>query len=141
PEFRPDRGPAARFLLLNHADLPVLRPPLLRFPIHAGAVKFDLIPEGVARWGGQLIVALFGDEIPMVAPRGPRAGRSVARIDPSDWSLHPFVKGSLHRPIDVKFNVHDGSLYVLDFGRFEMTGQKCVRAKARSGALWKMALA
>jgi hypothetical protein len=78
---------------------------------------------------------LFGDERPMTAPPGPRCGRAVARIDPSDWSLHPFLDGVLERPIDVRFRPRDGALHIVDFGQFEMEGQGVV-ATAGTGKLW-----
>jgi uncharacterized membrane protein YqjE len=37
----------------------------------------------------------------MTAPAGPRVGRSVVRVDPSDWTVHPLLDESLRRPIDV----------------------------------------
>ncbi len=139
PEYRPRRGPAPTFVLANHDEMPPPERPLLEFPPHAAAVKFDVAPPG-GPFVGQLFVALFGDEAPMTAPPGPRAGRSVARVDPSDWSLHPVVSESLSRPIDVRFGP-DGALYVLDFGAFEMHAERGVVAEAESGKLWRMWLA
>jgi len=91
-------------------------------------------------WAGQLFVALFGDEAPMTAPPGPHVGRGVARIDPAGWSLHPLLSGSFARPIDVRFGPTDGALYVLDFGRFEMS-ERGVDAQRETGALWRLDLA
>jgi len=91
-------------------------------------------------WPGQILIALFGDERPMTAPEGPPAGRSVARIDPSNWSLHPVVTAPLRRPIDVRENPSDGQTYVLDFGDFEMGPKGSMRAVAGSGALWRLDL-
>lgn len=139
PEYQPKRGPAPTVVLANHNELPPPERPLLEFPPHAAAVKFDVAPPG-GPFAGQLFVALFGDEAPMTAPPGPRAGRSVARVDPSDWSLHPVVSESLSRPIDVRFGP-DGALYVLDFGAFEMHAERGVVAEAGSGKLWRMRLA
>ncbi len=137
--YVPTRGPRPSFVLANHDELPPVAQPLLRFPPHACAVKFDLAPESLPHWGGQLFVALFGDEAPMTAPEGERAGRAVARVDMSDWSLHELVSAPLSRPIDVKFGP-DGALYILDFGRFEMTGERGVAAEVGSGALWRLDL-
>ncbi len=137
PRYTPMRGPAPSFLLANHDELPKPERPLLSFPPHAAAVKFDVAREG--EWAGQLFVALFGDEVPMTAPTGPKVGRSVARVDPTDWSLHPCVRGPLLRPIDVRFGP-EGGLYVLDFGGFEMLGGGGVSAEAGSGRLWRFEL-
>jgi glucose/arabinose dehydrogenase len=134
PAYRPERGPAPTPLLANHADLPPPQRALLRFPPHTAAVKFDVDPVD-----SHLYVALFGDEKPMTAPAGPRVRRSVVRVDPNDWSLHPFVTGPLLRPIDVRFHPTDHELYVLDFGHFEMTAHGSVAAEASSGRLWRIA--
>jgi glucose/arabinose dehydrogenase len=138
--FVPTRGPRPTFVLANHGELPPLARPLLRFPPHACAVKFDVAPEGLPRWGGHLFVALFGDEAPMTAPEGERAGRSVVRVDMRDWSVHELASEPLHRPIDVKVGP-DGALYILDFGQFEMAGERGVAAVPGSGALWRLDLA
>lgn len=136
--FRPARGPAPAFVLANHDELPPPEKPLLCFPPHAAAVKFDVAPAGA--WAGQLFVALFGDEVPMTAPKGPKVGRSVARVDPSDWSLHPFARGPLRRPIDVRFGPAGDGLYVLDFGSFEMLDKGGVSAEPKTGKLWRFTL-
>jgi hypothetical protein len=128
-------------LLANADQLPPPESPLLAFPPHTAAVKFEVLPPEVPQWGGQIVVALFGDERPMTAPEGPRVGRSIARIDPSDWSLHPFVGGRIMRPIDVKYHEGDASLYILDFGFFEMQPSGGVDAKSHSGSLWRIPLA
>jgi glucose/arabinose dehydrogenase len=134
PRFRPVRGPQPEPLLASHGDLPPPEKPLLEFAVNAAATKMDVLPSG------QILVALFGDERPMTGPPGPKVGRSLARIDPADWSLHavdPVLAGPFRRPIDVR--VHDGAVWVLDFGEFEMSPGG-VEARAGTGALWKLPL-
>jgi len=140
PRYRPERGPTPTFLLMNHDELPAPETPLLRFPPHSAATKFDVAPERLTDWAGHLFVALFGDEVPMTAPTGPKVGRSVMRVDTSDWSLHPFVQDGLLRPIDVRFGPSDGALYILDFGSFEMLDGGGVSAEAGSGKIWRYRL-
>ncbi|MDT5062524.1 MAG: hypothetical protein QOH63_2983 [Acidobacteriota bacterium] len=140
PRYKPERGPAPTFVLANHDELPAPEKPLLRFPPHTAAVKFDVAPESTPRWAGHLFVALFGDEVPMTAPSGPKVGRSVVRVDPSDWSLHPFIQAGLLRPIDVRFSASERALYILDFGSFEMLDGGVVSAEAKSGKLWRYRL-
>jgi hypothetical protein len=89
--YQPTRGVAPGFILANHNELPPPDRALLHFPTHVAAVKFDVAPTTLQNWAGQIFIALFGDEAPMTAPPGPQAGRSVARIDPADWSLHSFI--------------------------------------------------
>ncbi len=139
PRFQPHRGPQPEFLLANHGELPAPQRPLLEFAVNAAATKMDLVPESAPRWPGHLLVALFGDERPMTGPAGPRVGRSLARIDPSDWSLHATGAGPFRRPIDVRVHPSEGAVYVLDFGDFEM-GPGGVEARAGTGALWKIPL-
>jgi glucose/arabinose dehydrogenase len=139
-QYIPERGPAPTFILGNHDELPPPERPLLRFPPHAAAVKFDVAPSSLPHWGGHIFIALFGDEAPMTAPEGPRVGRALARIDPSDWSLHPVVAGALARPIDVRFDPTGKFLYILDFGQFEMHAERGVIAEARSGRVWRFHL-
>jgi glucose/arabinose dehydrogenase len=140
PAYLPERGPAPRFVLANHEALPAPERPLLRFPAHLAAVKFAVVPSFGSTWDGHLFVALFGDERPMTAPPGPRMGRAVGRIDPADWSLHPFVTGPLKRPIDVRWNPTEQALYVLDFGDFEMDATQGVLVQANTGRLWLVRL-
>jgi glucose/arabinose dehydrogenase len=136
--FRPERGEPATMLLANHDELPPPEQPLLLFPPHAAAVKFDVVPDS-GEHAGDLYVALFGDEVPMTAPRGPRVGRSIARVDTSTWTLHPLAPGPARRPIDVRIDPQGGWVYVLDFGEFEMTDTG-VAAEAGSGAAWRFPL-
>ncbi len=140
-QYQPVRGSRPTFVLANHDELPPPERALLRFPPHTAAVKFAVIPPSLANWAGQLCVALFGDEVPMTAPSGPRVGRAVVRIDPADWSIHPLVAGPLARPIDVRFHPVDGVMYLLDFGQFEMHSEQGVVATAQSGKLWKIRIA
>lgn len=137
PRYTPERGPSPTFLLANHDQLPAPEKPLLRFPPHTAAVKFDVAPCDAPRWAGHIFVALFGDEVPMTAPSGPKVGRSVVRVDTSGWSMHTFAQGGMLRPIDVRFHPSGGALYVLDFGAFEMLAGGGVSAEAASGKLWR----
>ncbi len=136
-KYTPQRGPKPKFVIQNHSDLPVPEKPLMEFPVNAAAVKFDILPEDAPCYGGQMIVALFGDEKPMTAPPGKKVGRNIARVDTNDWTLHPLPDLKLERPIDVKYNPVDGYLYILDFGYFEMNGVG-LDAKSASGKLWKI---
>ena len=75
----------------------------------------------------------------MTAPEGERVGRSVGRIDPTDWSLHDSIGKPLARPIDVGFDRTGDRLFILDFGQFEMSTQG-VMAVAGSGNPWRYEL-
>jgi glucose/arabinose dehydrogenase len=131
PRHAPARGPRPRMLLDNHAELPPPQRPLVTFPARTAAVKFT--------WGrDRLYVALFGDKRPFTAPPGPAAGRAVVRVDPRDGSIFPLVGSPLQRPIDVAF--FDDTLYVLDFGEYELSVDGEVRGPGSScgGKLWRL---
>jgi hypothetical protein len=76
----------------------------------------------------------------MTAPAGPPAGRAVAVVDLAAASLHHVLAEPLQRPIDVRINKGEGILYVLDFGRFEMTSDNRVLADRVGGRLFKVEL-
>jgi glucose/arabinose dehydrogenase len=138
--FTPERGRPPAFVLSNHAELPPPQPALLEFLAHAGALKFAEVPEGSPRYASQIVVALFGDERPLVAPQGAREGRAVARIDPARWTLHPLLGEPLHRPIDVRFHPVDGALFILDFGPFEISADGGTVSRPGGGRLWRLPL-
>jgi hypothetical protein len=69
----------------------------------------------------------------MTAPSGPKVGRNIAIVDPSDWSSTFHPTPGLRRPLDAKFGP-DGALYVVDFGHFE-PARGSMEATAGSGGL------
>jgi sugar lactone lactonase YvrE len=127
PRFAPESGPAPSFVLANHDELPAPELALVEFPSHVAATKLDEAPDG------RVVVALFGDEIPMTAPSGRHVGRQLAIVDPSAWELTYIETQCFHRPIDVRFSP-DGELYVVDFGHFEPT-RTSLEATAGSGSI------
>lgn len=136
PAFAPERGTQPEFLLANHEDLPAPERALLEFEPHVSATRFAVVPSGAL--GGQLVVTLFGDEAPMCLPAGgPSVGRSLVVVDPADWSLRELPGApALARPIDVGFAPGDDALYLLDFGKFEMS-EDGVQATQGTGRLWR----
>ena len=135
--FAPSRGPKPDFILSNHHELPPPEKPLIALPVNSAATKFDILPVSHHHFPGQIIIALFGDEKPMTAPPGYKVGRNILRIDTADWSRHLLPDLQLNRPIDVKYNAADDSIWVVDFGEFEMT-QTGIDAKRESGEVWKV---
>lgn len=142
PQFYPKRtpGPELQFVLSNHDELPKPEKPLIALPINSAATKFDCIPPSSSHFPGQILFALFGDEKPMTAPEGYRVGRNLVRIDPADWSLHPLPDLEVHRPIDVKYNPHDDTVWIVDFGEFEMS-DKGLECTSNTGKVWKVSAA
>ncbi|SEF33257.1 Glucose/arabinose dehydrogenase, beta-propeller fold [Amycolatopsis pretoriensis] len=136
PAFAPERGAQPEFLLANHDDLPLPERALLEFEPHVSATRFAVVPGGAL--AGQLVVTLFGDEAPMCLPAGgPPVGRSLVVVDPADWSPRELPGAPvLARPIDVGFAPGDDALYLLDFGKFEMS-EDGVQATQGTGRLWR----
>jgi hypothetical protein len=67
------------------------------------------------------------------------AGRyEIAYIDPSDWKLCPFIDGPFFRTIDIRFNPIDQSLYIVDFGKFEMHDSLGVVAQQNTGRVLRV---
>jgi glucose/arabinose dehydrogenase len=140
PRFTPEIDTdLPTFILANHDELPEPELPLVEITAHTAATKFDLDP---ASDGRRLVVGLFGDETPMTAALGsPTVGRALLAIDTADWSQRMLTSEHFHRPIDVRFNQCDGSMWVVDFGRFEMVvsaGRVEVAAESATGAVWRV---
>lgn len=137
--WKPETGEHPTFILANHDELPKPEKPLVEFYTHTAATKFDVDPRSN---GGTLVAALFGDETPMTAAPGfPTVGRALVLIRTSDWSQHVLLTQDMKRPIDVRFNPVDGSLWVLDFGAFEMENRHSgveVVAEPGSGVIWRV---
>jgi glucose/arabinose dehydrogenase len=129
--FIPQSGERLQFVLQNHDELPAPQKALLEIEVHSAACKMANTPDG------KIVVALFGDEVPMTAPFGPKAGRRIGLIDPDGWTIDYIgVPEGVHRPIDVNYGP-DGSLYVLDFGHFDPGRGGPTQATPGSGGVWK----
>ncbi len=131
PRFAPEGGESPEFVLANHEELPPPERPLAELPTHVAATKLDEAPDG------RIAIAMFGDEVPMTAPSGPRVGRNLAIVDPATWQATFVPTPGLHRPLDVRFGP-DGRLYVLDFGHFE-PARGSMRATPGSGSVQRCA--
>jgi hypothetical protein len=79
----------------------------------------------------------------MTAPiGGPRIGHAVVCVDANNWIMHILIDNDndsrMSRPIDVRHNPADASLYILDFGKFETCKDHSIKAEAKSGKLWRL---
>ncbi len=112
----------------------------------SGAAKFDFAPDAPEwkEFRDSALVALSGDRAPfatggssglkLAAP----VGYKIVRVNLDNREVSDFIrntrdlpghdiprqKWALERPIDVKYNPVDHSLYILDFGRMKMRGGK-----------------
>ncbi|MGN6033711.1 MAG: PQQ-dependent sugar dehydrogenase [Thermomicrobiales bacterium] len=138
--FIPLTGDRPTFIIANHDELPEREAPLVEFETHTASTKFDIDPSSN---GEILVAALFGDETPMTAAAGhPTVGRALVLVRTSDWKQHILLTEGMHRPIDVRFNPKDGSLWIVDFGAFEMEGRSSgveVVSEAASGGVYRLA--
>jgi glucose/arabinose dehydrogenase len=136
--FRDPDSREAEFLLANHSELPRPEKPLLEFEMNTCAAKFAVVPREAQAYGGDLIVALFGDERPLTGREGPRVGRKLIRVSLAGRALHEVKPLPFLRPIDVMFEPLSQAAYVMDFGEFEIASDKSIVARAGSGTLWKL---
>jgi len=137
--FTPAASEPATFILGNHDELPVPEKPLVEFVSHTAATKFAIEPQSS---GEILAISLFGDETPMTAAAGSqKVGRALVLVRTTDWRQHVLTTEEIQRPIDIQFNPVDGSMWVVDFGAFEMAqgsfGVEVVADKS-SGTIWRV---
>ncbi len=139
PRFTPVTGDPPSFLLANHDELPTPEKPLVEFVSHTAATKFAVDPQSN---GEVLTIGLFGDETPMTAaPGSPQVGRALVLVRTTDWQQHVLTTEAIKRPIDVQYHPVDGSLWVVDFGAFEMKQRSSVVeviADNTSGCIWRV---
>ncbi|MFT4924963.1 MAG: glucose/arabinose dehydrogenase [Phenylobacterium sp.] len=127
--YSPFRGQPATALIANPQTLGELAQPLFSFVAHAAPTKFTCEPKS-----NQLVIAMFGDKLPMTGPPGPNAGRCVIRLNPDSGVTEVLTGHQFQRPIDVIYSP-DGSLYVVDFGHFEMFDDGVLDLTVNSGAV------
>lgn len=133
--------------LIDHDASGLFRPSretLLRgiFSPLSGASKLTFTPtEGpFARYAGHAIVALMGDRAPFATSHQPLVGpigRKIAIVNVEKKQVSDFIyntrglpaselrgdaTGALERPIDVKFDPQNESLYIVDMGIVRMRG-------------------
>ncbi len=130
------------------------------FPPLAGAAGVAFVPPGgpLGEFSGHAIVALSGDRAPFATSgrklKGP-TGYRIVRVDMvrNLGEVTDFVRNTagvprsrqdltyhhvaLERPMNVKFDPTDGSMYIIDFGILEMRkGKEFV--KPRTGRIFKL---
>ena len=127
-KFRPENGPAPKFLMRDH---PPAEKPLVALKNHVGVAGMAVGPPGPFGQDGQLFLALSGDINPITGIHEDRSGFEVVRIDPQTGKAETFFKARQdalgpkgmeyvatagpRRPVGVRF-APDGSLYVVDVG-------------------------
>lgn len=127
-KFRPENGPAPKFLMRDH---PPVEKPLVALKNHVGAAGLAVGPAGPFGHDGHLFLALSGDMNPITGMHEDRSGFEVVRIDHQTGKAETFFKARKdalgpkgteyvatagpRRPVGVRF-APDGGLYVVDVG-------------------------
>lgn len=153
PRFRPEHGPAPKFLMASH---PPAEKPLLERPMHSALTKLDFSTSPKFGFEGQLFVGEFGDNNPITGHHGKRVGYQVVRIDPKSREVTPFFrarpealgpKGMEYvltagpkRPVDVRFSPGGDALYVVDLGALAALPTKVPTARPfeGTGVVWRI---
>ncbi|NLK07429.1 MAG: hypothetical protein GX316_01855 [Firmicutes bacterium] len=127
-------------------DPPEVTPPLTELPPHYSPMKIAYAPKEFPQDG--IFAAIFGDGQPLTEDLKKLVPSGVIVVDPKTGDYEWFVKSKdearagrtgdgLKRIIDVKFSNDGKSLYVLDFGVFELADM-APNAVPKSGVLWKI---
>lgn len=152
--FRPEHGPAPKFLMRDH---PMVETPLLRLQHHVGAAGMDVSRSGRFGFKGQLFIALSGDMNPITGAHAKRSGFAVVRVDPQDPKAETFFRarpdaigpeGLEHvvtpgpkRPVGIRFSPDGEALYVVDVGAvaiFPTAAGPAPRPFPRTGVVWRI---
>ena len=120
--------------------------PLAKLEAHTAAMKFDFAPPGFDN-RERMFIAAFGSGDPATGIVGKVTGSKVVALDLNTGEVEDFAYNKarkpagrnisgLNHPIDAKFGP-DGSLYVVDFGVFEVNGQ-VPNAVPKTGMVWRI---
>lgn len=136
-----DAAPA--FLMAEH---PPVQEPIATLKPHTAAMKFDFAPRGFDG-EGKMFIAAFGAGDPATGVVGEVTGSKVVTLDLATGKVEDFAYNrsrkpagrnlsGLNHPVDVKFGP-DGSMYIVDFGVFEINGQ-VPNAVPETGVVWRV---
>lgn len=144
PAFRSAGESASpEFLMAEH---PPVEQPLARLEPHTAAMKFDFAPKGFDS-RRRMFIAAFGSGDPATGIVDKITGSKVLALDLSTGKVEDFAYNKsrkpagrnlsgFNHPVDAKFGP-DGSLYVVDFGVFEVNGQ-VPNAVPKTGMIWRI---
>jgi glucose/arabinose dehydrogenase len=152
--FRPEKGPAPKFLMRDH---PMPEKPLAELTHHVGAAKIDYSHNDRFGFKGQLFVALAGDMNPNTGHHEERSGFEVIRMNPEDGSIESFFNAKKEalgpkgfeyvttagprRPVDVRFSPDGSALYVVDIGAMAVLSTAsgpAPRPFPMTGVIWRI---
>lgn len=146
----PNRGTSAKPLLENPP--PWAGPAAALFDPHTGMAKMDFCTSDAFGYRGELFTCLWGTMAPLnsIRPEQLTNGFQVVRVNVQTGDIEPFFRnrqpgpasytagsGGIERPVDCKFSPDGKSLYVLDFGRSDLT-ENLMLSYAHTGVLWRI---
>jgi len=123
--FAPVNGEIPELVLKEHP--PLSGELLATFEPHAAAMNFDMSYSPYFGYQGDVFVALFGSLAPMTGTVRNHPGHKIVRVNLEKGKYYDFVTAkdtdghSVFRPIDVKFNMRGDTMFVLDFGRIDVS--------------------
>lgn len=147
---RPNRETPAEPLLENHPEW--AGPAAFLFAPHTGMAKMDFCRSDEFGFRGELFACLWGTMAPLNSIREKEFtnGFEVVRCNPRTGEKETFFRnrhpgpassqqasGGIERPVDCKFAPDGKTLYVLDFGRSDLT-RNVMLSYAHTGVLWKI---
>ncbi|MDF2700688.1 MAG: repeat containing protein [Haloplasmataceae bacterium] len=148
PFFKPDNGKQPQFLIKDHPMKPEI--PFVNFIPHTSIIGFAFNDDEDFGFYGDCFMSEFGpvDPITTGGVMLPNVGHRVTRIDMSSGQVFLFAQNKLifttsetqisglERPVDIVFG-NDHSLYILDFGILNVSGNKS-KSQAYTGVIWKV---
>jgi glucose/arabinose dehydrogenase len=125
--------------------------PAAIFAVHSSSNGFDFSRSDDFGFKGEAFVAQLGDMAPKVGKVLSPVGFKVVRVNVVNGVIRDFATnkgkrngpasylggGGLERPLSVKFSPSGDAMYVVDFGRIQIT-EKGPQPQMNSGVIWKI---
>ncbi|MBO9154034.1 PQQ-dependent sugar dehydrogenase [Chitinophaga sp. GCM10012297] len=126
--------------------------PVATLAVHSSSNGIDFSTSETFGWKGEAFIAQFGDMAPGVGKVLSPVGFRVVRVNVNSGSVEDFMSNrgkktgpaswlgtkGLERPVSVQFDPSGKSLYVVDFGILQMTGDGQSKPVKNTGVLWKI---
>lgn len=125
--------------------------PVAALGVHSSSNGMDFSTSSEFGFTGNAFIAQLGDMAPNVGKVLGPVGFKVVMVNVEKKTIHDFAvnkgkkngpasvlkNGGLERPVDVTFSNDGETLYVVDFGIIEISGDKTIPHKG-TGVVWKI---